>query len=70
MLKKKLSSKTGRPSLVYAKKEKILAFLEQPDISYCSPSRKETAYCGKSDGVKVCHLKHYLSFTYRELDYS
>ena len=65
--RKQLFFKTGRPSKVLQNKESIIAFLEQPDISYCAPGRKDTAYCGKSDGVKVYRAKHYLLYTFNEL---
>ena len=55
--------------MLQANKEKIVAFLEQPDISYCSPGRKDTAYCGRSDGVKVYCSVYYLLFTYSNLVY-
>ena len=40
--RRKLSFNPGRPSKVLQNKDSIIAFLEQPDISYCAPSRKDT----------------------------
>ena len=37
--------------------EKVRSFIEQPDISWCSPGRDDTVYCGKKDGVKILCLK-------------
>ena len=41
--------------------------MKQPDISYCAPRRKDTAYCGKSNGIKIYQPKHHLLYTYNEL---
>ena len=47
--------------------DRIVAFLERPDISYCKPDRKETVYCGKDlNGVSVYKPKHYLLWTLHE----
>ena len=56
----------GQPSKVLQNKDSIIAFLEQPDISYCAPGRKDTAYCCKSNGIKIYHPTHYLLYTYKE----
>ena len=64
---KELSFTPGRPSKVLQNRGSIIAFLKQPDISYCAPCRKDTAYCGKSNGIKIYRLKHYLLYTYNEL---
>ena len=64
---KELSFTPGRPSKVLQNRGSIIAFLKQPDISYCAPCRKDTAYCGKSNGIKIYRLKHYLLYTNNEL---
>ena len=47
--------------------EMILAFLEEPDISYVCPGRKDTVYLGKDDqGMKIFREKHYLRWTIDE----
>lgn len=53
----------GRLSKVVHNKESVVSFLQQPDVNYCDPGRKDTAFCGKSDGNKIYHLKHYLLYT-------
>ena len=53
----------GRPSKVVHNKESVVSFLQQPDVNYCDPGRKGTAFCGKSDGNKIYHLKLYLLYT-------
>ena len=65
--RRELSFNRGRPSKVLQNKDAIVAFLEQPDISYCAPGRKDTAYCGKSNGTKIYRSKHYLLYSYHEL---
>ena len=57
----------GQPSKVLQNKDSIIAFLTQPDISYCAPRRKDTANCGKSNGIKIYQPKHHLLYTYNEL---
>ena len=64
--RRELSFTPGRPSKVLQNKDGIIAFLEQPDISYCSPGRKDTAYCGKSNDIKIYCPKHDLLYTYKE----
>ena len=41
--------------------------MELPDINYCAPSRKDTAYSGKSSDIKIYQPKHYLLYTYNKL---
>ena len=66
--RKQLSlGKIGRPSKVDSNRESIVAFIEQPDISYCCPGRKDTVYCGKNNGKSVYRPKHYLLHNMREL---
>ena len=65
--RRELSFTPGRPSKVLQNKNSIIAFLEQSHISYCTPGRKDTAYCGKSNGIKIYRPKHYLLYTYNEL---
>ena len=48
--------------------DRIVSFLEKPDISYCCPGQKDTVYCGKSeDRKKMFKPKHYLLHTIREV---
>ena len=66
--RKESSFNPGWPSKVLQNKNSIrTAFLEQPDVSYCAPSRKDTAYCGKSSDIKIYRPKHYLLYTYNKL---
>ena len=62
-----MSFTPGQPSKVLQNKVSIISFLEQPDISYCAPGRKDTAYCGKSNGIKIYCPKHCLLYTYNGL---
>ena len=58
----------GQPNIPKATIDRIIAFLERPDISYCKPDRKETVYCGKYlNGESVDKPKHYLLWTLREI---
>ena len=66
-VRKELSFTPGQPSKVFQNRDSIIAFLEQPDISYCAPSRKDTAYCGRSKSIKIYRPKHYLLYTYNKL---
>ena len=47
--------------------ETVRSFIEQPDISWCSPGRDDTVYCGKKDGVKIYKVKHYLLSSLNEI---
>ena len=48
--------------------DRIVSFLEKPDISYCCPGQKDTVYCGKSeDRKKMFKPKHYLFHTIRKV---
>ena len=41
-------NKPGRPrKKITEVRDRILRFLEKPDMSYCCPGRKDTVYCGK-----------------------
>ena len=58
----------GQPNIPKATIDRIIAFLERSDISYCKPDRKETVYCGKDlNGESVDKPKHYLLWTLREI---
>ena len=65
--RRELSFTPGQPSKVIQNKDSLIAFLEQPDISYWAPGRKDTAYCGKSNGINIYQPKHYLLYTYNHL---
>ena len=65
--RKEWSFTPGWPSKVLQNKNSIIAFLELPDINYCAPSRKDTAYSGKSSDIKIYQPKHYLLYTYNKL---
>ena len=58
----------GRPSKIIKNKIDDVSFLQQPDISYCAPSRKDTVLCGKLvEGEKIYCAKHYLLYSIKEL---
>lgn len=60
----------GRPLKISLDlKDSIVKFLEQPDISYTCPGRKDTVYCGKCSqtGEKIYKTKHYLLNTIKEI---
>ena len=58
---KKTSLELGRPVISAKFKERVIHFLERPDISYCKPGRADTVYCGKNDrSDKIYKSKHYL----------
>ena len=45
---KRSLNKPGRPrKKITEVRDRILRFLEKPDMSYCCPGRKDTVYCGK-----------------------
>ena len=48
--------------------KKILDFLEQSDIAYVCPGRKDTVYLGKDvTGERIYKAKHYLRWTFDEI---
>ena len=48
--------------------DRILKFLEQPDISYVCPGRKDTVYVGKDErGESIYRAKHFLRWTLDEI---
>ena len=49
----------SRPSKIAKNKTDVVSFLQQLDISYCAPGRKNTVYCGKLvEGGKIYHAKN------------
>ena len=56
----------GRPSLPPERQNKIVSFLELPDISYCMLGHKDKIYCGKVEGEKVYKSRQYLLWTLLE----
>ena len=63
-----IPSNQGRPSVSDSAKDKLLSFLKQPDISYCSPGRRDTVYMGKdASGERVYIEKYYLLWKLREI---
>ena len=65
---RRMHDMVGQPNIPKATIDRIIAFLERPDISYCKPDRKETVYCGKDlNGESVDKPKHYLLWTLREI---
>ena len=65
--RKKLSWSPATGPRDEQQREKVRSFIEQPDISWCSPGRDDTVYCGKKDGVKIYKAKHYLLNSLREI---
>ena len=58
--RKKISLELECPVISAEFKERVIHFLERPDISYCKPGRAGTVYCGKNDrGDKIYKTKHY-----------
>ena len=50
------------------KNKKILDFLEQSDIAYVCPGRKDTVHLGKDvTGERIYKAKHYLRWTFDEI---
>ena len=57
----------GCPTMATEKKERLVSFLERPDISYCKPGQGDTVYCGREEsGEKIYKSKHYLLWPIRE----
>ena len=66
--RKKISLELGHPVISAEFKERVIHFLERPDISYCKPGRADTVYCGKNNsGDKICKSKHYLLWTIQDM---
>ena len=66
--RKKISLELGRPVISAEFKERVIHFLERPDISYCKPGRADTVYCGKNDsGDKIYKSKHHLLWTIQDM---
>ena len=60
----------GRPSKIVKIKTDVVSFLQQPDISYCAPGRKDIVYCRKSvEGEKIYRAKHYCIITENLLNF-
>ena len=58
----------GCPVISAEFKERVIHFLERPDISYCKPGRADTVYCGKNNrGDKIYKSKHYLLWTIQDM---
>ena len=52
--RKKISLELGHPVISAEFKERVIHFLERPDISYCKPRRADTVYCDKNyRGAKI-----------------
>ena len=65
---KKISLELGWPVISAKFKERVIHFLERPDISYCKPGRADTVYCGKNDsGDKIYKSKHHLLWTIQDM---
>ena len=55
--RRRTTDNRGRPHIPDETIEAIL-LLERPDISYCSPGREDTVYCGKdNNGVRTYKSK-------------
>ena len=66
--RKKISLELGRPVISAEFKERVIHFLERPDISYCKPGKADNVYCGKNDrGDKIYKSKHYLLWTIQDM---
>ena len=62
--RKKISLELRHPVISAEFKQRVIHFLERPDISYCKPGRADTVYFGKSNmGNKIYKSKHYLLWT-------
>ena len=49
-------------------KERVIHFLERPDILYCKPGKADNVYCGKNDrGDKIYKSKCYLLWTIQDM---
>ena len=66
--RKKILLELGHPVISAEFKERVVHFLERPDISYCKPGRADTVYCGKNSmNDKICKSKHYLLWTIQDM---
>ena len=66
--RKEISLELGHPVISAEFKERVINFLERPDISYCKPGRADTDYCGKNNsGDKIYKSKHYLLWTIQDM---
>ena len=66
--RKKISLELGHPVISAEFKERVIHFLERPDISYCKPGKADNVYCGKNDrGDKIYKSKHYLLWTIQDM---
>ena len=62
--RKKISLELGHPVISAEFKERVIHFMERPDISYCKPGRADIVCCGKNDrGDKIYKSKHYTLWT-------
>ena len=62
--RKKISLELGHPVISAEFKERVIHFLERPDI----PGRADTVYCGKNNrGDKIYKSKHYLFWTIQDM---
>ena len=66
---KPTQSKAGRPKkkLAESEKEWLKNFLDEPDITYITPGRKDPRYVGKVDGKSQYVQKRYLMWTLNDL---
>lgn len=69
LTKSKLLYKSTKRKIAADKQDhQVLAFLEEADISYVCPGRKDTVYIGKNDtGESMYKPKHYLRWTLDEI---
>ena len=66
--RKKISLRLGHPVISAEFKERVIHFLERPDISYFTPRTADTVYCGKNNrGDKIYKSKHYLLWTIQDM---
>ena len=66
--RKKISLELECPVISAEFKERVIHFLERPDISYCKPRRADTVYCDKNDrGAKIYKSKHSLLWTIQNM---
>ena len=66
--RKKISLELGHPVISAEFKERVIHFLELPDVSYCKPGRADTVYCGKNNrGDTIYKSKHYLLWTIQDM---
>ena len=60
----KISLELGHPVISAEFKERVIHFMERPDISYCKPGRADIVCCCKNDRVdKIYKSKHYILWT-------